>query len=97
MDRQLRNEIRADVQAAMAATLTQAEERWISGSELCAQFSMITPKLLKVHGDIFPRRKMKMTGTNGKTVATHWAYPQHLIALNIAAGVYDDMRVMKDL
>ena len=97
MDRQLRQEIREDVQKAMAAAVMQMQEQWMSGEELCKQFAMITPKLLKMHGDIFPRKRIRMTGMNGVTKSTHWAYPRYEIATNIARGVYDDLKVMRDL
>ena len=97
MDRQLRQEIREDVQKAIMASVSQMQEQWLSAEELCKQFSMITPKLLKYHGEIFPRKKISMTGTNGVTRSTRWAYPRHEIAMNIAKGVYDDVRVLKNL
>ena len=97
MDRQLRQEIREDVQKAIASAVAQMQEQWLSGDDLCKQFAMITPKLLKNHGDIFPRKKITMTGTNGVTKSTHWAYPRYEIALNIAHGVYDDLKVMRDI
>lgn len=97
MDRQLRKEIREDVQAAIRAGMLQMEERWISAAELCKQFAMITPKLLKYHGDIFPRKKITIEGTNGKRVSTHYGYAQHEIAMNIANGVYDDLKVFREV
>lgn len=97
MDRQLRQEIRNDVQRAIASSVAQMQEQWLSADDLCKQFAMITPKFLKYHGDIFPRRKITMTGTNGVTKSTHWAYPRYEIAMNIANGLYDDLRVIKEL
>ena len=97
MDRQLRQEIRNDVQKAIASSVAQMQEQWLSADDLCKQFAMITPKFLKYHGDIFPRRKITMTGTNGVTKSTHWAYPRYEIAMNIANGLYDNLRVMKEL
>ena len=97
MDRQLRQEIRNDVQRAIASSVAQMQEQWLSADDLCKQFAMITPKFLKYHGDIFPRRRITMTGMNGVTKSTHWAYPRYEIAMNIANGLYDDLRVMKEL
>jgi len=93
----LRREIREDVLAALQNVTMQMEERWVSGKELCKQFAMITPKFLKAHGDIFPRKKITIRGCNGKAVSTHYGYAQHEIAMNIANGVYDDLLVMKEL
>ena len=97
MDRQLRQEIREDVQRAITAAVMQMQEQWLSGEELCKQFAMITPKLLKTHGDIFPRKRIRMTGMNGVTKKTRWAYPRYEIATNITKGVYDNLMVMRDL
>lgn len=97
MDRQLRQEIREDVQKAITLQMISLQEEYLSAEELCKRFAMITPKLLKYHGDIFPRRRITMTGINGVKKSTHWAYPRYEIARNIANGVYDDVRVMKEL
>ena len=97
MDRQLRNEIREDVQKAIMSAVAQMQEQWLTGDDLCKQFAMITPKFLKCHGDVFPRKKITMIGTNGVKKSTRWAYPRFEIAANIASGVYDDMKVMKEL
>ena len=97
MDRQLRQEIREDVQKAIAASVMQMQEQWLSPEDLCKQFAMITPKLLKYHGDIFPRKKITMVGMNGVPKSTHWAYPRYEIAMNIANGMYDELKVMKNL
>lgn len=97
MDRQLRQEIREDVQKVISLQMISLQEQWLSADDLCKQFAMITPKLLKYHGDIFPRRRITMTGMNGVTKSTHWAYPRHEIAMNIANGMYDNIDVMKEL
>lgn len=97
MDQKLRQEIRNDVQTAIMATVAKMQEKWVSAEDLCAQFSMITLKLLKEHGEIFPRKRMKFTGSNGKTHTTRWAYPVHQIAMNIANGMYDDLHLLKDI
>lgn len=99
MDRQLRNEVREEARAAMEAAakavMTQMEERWISGPELCKQFQMFSPKWLKFYGDILPRRRVTVTGIDGVSHSSHWAYPQHEIAIGIAEGRYDDLRVLR--
>ena len=97
MDRELRREIREDVQKAMTAIMSQIQEQWLTGEELCKQFSMITPKLLKYHGDIFPRKRITLVGVNGVIRSTRWAYPRYQIAHNIASGLYDELKVMKEL
>ena len=93
MDRQLRNEIRADVREAVTAYLTGIGERWLTAEELCNQFQMFTPRWLKSYGECLPRKRVTVTGPDG-THATRWAYPQHEIAENIRAGNYDEMRIL---
>ena len=95
MDRTLRQEIREDVLAAMRTAMLQMEERWISGDELCNQFQMFTKKWLKSYGDALPRRRVTVTGIDGESHSTRWAYAQHEIARNIAMGMYDDMKVFR--
>lgn len=97
MDRQLRQEIRNDVMAAVRDAMAKAEERWISGKELSQQFAMFNAKWLKQYGDCLPRKRVTVIGTNGGKVTTHWAYPQHEIAIGIAEGRYDELRVFKDV
>ena len=97
MDKQLRQEIREDVRKSMEQTYMIMTERWVSGKELCEQFAMITPKFLKQHGDIFPRKRITIKGMNGGRVSTHYGYAQHEIAMNIAKGLYDELLVMKDV
>lgn len=97
MDRQLRQEIREDVQKAIAAAVAQMQEQWMSADDLCKQFSMITPKLLKYHGDIFPRKRITIEGKNGVRQSTRWAYPRYEIAMNIAKGMYDELKVEKEI
>ena len=97
MDQKLRDSIRAEVREALTSIYTKMNERYVSADELCEHFAMITPSILKYHGDIFPRKKIQLTGTNGKTYTTHYGYALHQIALNIANGVYDDLKVFKQL
>jgi hypothetical protein len=93
MDRQLRNEIRADVREAVTAYLTGIGERWVTAEELCDQFQMFTLRWLKTYGEHLPRKRVTVTGPDGRHT-TRWAYPQHEIAANIRAGHYDDMNVL---
>ena len=95
MDRQLRKEIRDDVMAAMQTAMMQMDERWISAQELCNQFQMFSQKWLKYYGDVLPRRRVTVTGLDGVKHTSHWAYPQHEIAMNIANGLYDDMKIFR--
>lgn len=97
IDRVLREEIVAVVEKSVNNAIMEMQEQWLSADDLCKQFSMITPRLLKYHGDIFPRKKLRITGTDGKPITSQWAYPRFQIAKNIAEGMYDDIKVMKQL
>ena len=95
MDRKLREEIVAEVQRAVEAAMVKANERWITADELCKQFGMFTKDWVEHYGDCLPRKRVKVTHLNGETRGTRWAYPQHQIALNIANGLYDDMKLLR--
>ena len=95
MDRKLREEITAEVQKAVTAAMMAVGERWITGDELCKQFQMFTKDWLQNYGDILPHKRIKVTHLNGKTRKTRVTYPQHQIALNIANGLYDDMKLLR--
>lgn len=91
MDAKLRSEIAKEVRAAM----TEACEQYITADEVCQQFQMFTPDWVAKYGDILPRKQVKVTHLDGKTRTTRWAYAQHQIAINIADGVYDDMKLLR--
>ena len=42
IDRQLRQDIAAEVSVAVRETLAKMEERWLTADELCKQFGMIS-------------------------------------------------------
>ena len=95
MDRKLREEITAEVQKAVTAAMMAVGERWITADELCKQFQMFTKDWVEKYGDILPHKRIKVTHLNGKTRRTRVTYPQHQIALNIANGLYDDMKLLR--
>ena len=95
MDRKLREEIVAEVQKAVEVAMVKAGERWITADELCKQFQMFTKDWMEKYADVLPRKKVHVTHMNGETRGTRWAYPQHQIAMNIANGLYDDMKLLR--
>ena len=95
MDRKLREEIVAEVQKAVEVAMVKAGERWITADELCKQFQMFTKDWLEKYGDILPHKRIKVTHLNGKTRKTRVTYPQYEIAMNIANGLYDDMKLLR--
>jgi len=96
MDRKLREEIVAEVQKAVEVAMVKAGERWITADELCKQFQMFTKDWMEKYGDVLPRKKVNLECTiSGEKRGTRWAYPQHQIAMNIANGMYDDMKLLR--
>lgn len=96
MDIQLRKEIRKDVIAVMREILTEAEEKYITAQELSNQFAMFKPKWVRQYGHLLPRKKVSVTEirNDGQTVvSTHWAYPQHEIALGIKDGRFENLAI----
>ena len=86
MDRLLRAEIVAEVKRSMTEALEVANERWLTGDDLCKQFGMFTPSWLKTYGKLLPRQRAEVTDENGTIMASRWAYPQHKIARMIASN-----------
>ena len=84
MDRMLRAEIVAEVRKSMTEILEVANERWLTGDELCQQFQMFSPGWLKAYGERLPRQRAEVSD-NGVKVS-RWAYPQHRIARMIQEG-----------
>jgi len=95
MDRKLREDILKEVGKAVELALVKAGERWVTADELCKQFQMFSKDWVEKYGDILPRKRVKVTHLNGETRGTRWAYPQHQIAMNIANGLYDDMKLLR--
>lgn len=91
MDAKLRSEIAKEVRAAM----TEACEQYITADEVCQQFQMFTKDWINKFGDILPRKRVKVTTLKGEPRKTHWAYARHQIAINIAEGVYDNMKLLR--
>ena len=60
MDRLLRNEIVAEVRKSMTEILEVANERWLTGDELCEQFQMFSKGWLKAYGDRLPRQRAEV-------------------------------------
>ena len=91
MNAKLRSEIAKEVRAAM----TEACEQYITADEVCQQFQMFTKDWIAKYGDILPRKCVKVSPIQGKPRTTRWAYARHQIAINIANGVYDDMKLLR--
>lgn len=90
MDRLLRAEIVGEVKRSMSEILEVANEKWITGDELCQQFQMFSPAWLKTYGQYLPRQRAEVM-SDGKRTASRWAYPQHKIARMIADNSIKDL------
>ena len=89
MDRLLRAEIVSEVKRSMTEILEVANERWMTGDELCQQFQMFTPSWLKSYGQFLPRQRAEISGKSSR-----WAYPQHKIARMIASGEIKGLSIL---
>jgi hypothetical protein len=89
MDRLLRAEIVAEVRKSMTEILESANEKWLTGDELCEQFQMFSPGWLKAYGDRLPRQRAEVM--DGCTKVSRWAYPQHKIARMINDGTIKNL------
>ena len=89
MDRVLRAEIVAEVRRSMTEILEVANEKWLTGEELCKQFQMFSPGWLKAYGERLPRQRAEVQ--DGGTKASRWAYPMHKIARMINDGTIKDL------
>ena len=79
---------------AVKTHLSQSFEVWVTADELCQQLPAITPKFLRQHGDIFPRRRITIVDTDGKRHSSRWAYARNEIINNFSNGVYDEIKVL---
>ena len=95
MEKKLREEIVKEVTKAVEQAMMKAEERWLTADELCKQFQMFNKDFVDKYGDCLPRKRVHVTFLDGETRGTRWAYPQHQIAMNIADGLYDDMKLLR--
>ena len=89
MDARLRAEIVTEVRKSMTEILEVANERWLTGDELCQQFQMFSPGWLKAYGDRLPRQRAEVMDDGIKV--SRWAYPQHRIARMIHAGTIKEL------
>ena len=95
MDRQLRQDIAAEVAVVVKETLAKMEERWLTADELCQQFGMISKEWLKEYGDTLPRQRFVVETLDGQKHKTRWGYPLHEINAGIAAGRFLTLKAMK--
>ena len=81
IDRQLRNEIIAEVRKS----LTKANERWVTADTLCQHVEVLTPRWLKSHGQMLNRTRVEWTDDKGKHTSS-WMYPLNEIIQMVHDG-----------
>ena len=96
MDRQLRQDIAAEVAVAVRETMAKMEERWLTGEELCKHFGMLSKEWLKEYGDTLPRQRVTVEHMDGTTHRTRWAYPMHEINRMILDGRVKHLKVLRN-
>lgn len=79
MDKQMKYEMMALVRETLTATLENAEEKWLTGEQLIAQFGMFSKSWLKTYGHTLPRTQAVTLDADGNEHKTGWCYPLHKI------------------
>ena len=94
MDRMLRAEIIAPVRQTVAEVMEGAAEVWLSPDEFCKTFGMFSPELLRRHGELLPREKVRIVLADGTVKESRsWAYPKHKINRLIREGKLREIRL----
>lgn len=86
MDKALKYEILAEVKEAVQIALEGAEEKWLTGEQLVAQFGCFSKAWLKSYGHLLPRTQAVINGSDGESHRTGWCYPMHKINRMLADG-----------
>ena len=85
LDKQTKREIAQVVNDAIQRALEKADDRWITGAELCNQFQCFTPSWLKIYGKYLTRTQIIMVDEDGNEQHSKtWVYPQRKIQRMIA-------------
>lgn len=84
LDKKTKMEILSAVRAAVRQTLEEADEKWLTGEELCKQYQCFTASWLKRYGWMLDRTQATVIDENGVEHTTGWVYPKHRIQRMIA-------------
>lgn len=95
MDRLLRAQIVAEVNASVATALETYNEEWVNGEQLISYFGMFTKGWLKSYGHLLPRTRAEVQKADGTKCTTAWAYPRHKIARMIEKGEIKQLNLYK--
>lgn len=93
MDKQLRNEVRVEVRAAMREALELYNERWVTAEELTKWIGSITPSWMRTYGELLPREQLIVYDENDIPHRTGWSYPLHRLQRMMAEGDLKKLRV----
>lgn len=86
MDRQLRQEIRADIRAELRHCLEGLQERWVTAETLAQHVETLRPRWLERHGHCFNRTRVEWTDKCGERHTQQWLYPLNEIKLMVLDG-----------
>lgn len=79
LDKKTKMEILSAVRAAVRQTMEDADEKWLTGEELCKQFQCFTASWLKRYGWMLDRTQAIVIDEEGEEHTTGWVYPKHRI------------------
>lgn len=79
LDKKTKMEILSAVRAAVRQTMEDADEKWLTGEELCKQFQCFTASWLKRYGWMLDRTQAIVIDEEGEEHTTSWVYPKHRI------------------
>jgi len=87
MDRQLRQEIRADVRDEVRQCMQGLQERWVTADTLCQHIETLRPRWLERNGHCFNRTRVEWTDQkDGSHHTQQWLYPLNEIMAMVQDG-----------
>lgn len=86
IDPVLRLQIVNELKAVMANIMEVSREEWVSGDELGRRFAFFTRSWLRTYGQLLPRERVSVVGSDGEEHRTGWCYPVHRIERMIHEG-----------
>ena len=95
MDRLLRAEIVAEVRKSMTEILESANEKWLTGDELCKVFGTLKPSWLDRNWQALPANCVRQPGwtdERGEKHTTSRLYARNKIQRLFASGEIEDLR-----
>lgn len=92
MEKELRNSLMVIVREAVENSLEGAEEKWLNGDQLVAQFGCFTKAWLKTYGHTLPRTRAIVSDDDGNEHKSGWCYPLHKINRMLLTGTIKQLK-----